>query len=238
MSLADRIAGAIGARKSGGWWRTSTAHCHGGDTAGGLAFRSPSGDPDRLDVRCYSRSCHETTEGRNRARDNLRAAAGLPAWQPTRPDGHRAAQRPTGGIYRYKSSSAPENAATDAQRAPGGGTAEYAARMWAAASNPGTTPSANHPVGLWIRDRGVWPTDQPLPEAVRWLPREQLPRGSAMNPKSTAAGALVLAMRPLSDLVGEVRKVGLVAIDERGRKAFHWEGGRDINALTAPIAGA
>lgn len=87
MSIADRIAGALGARKAGGWWRTSTAHCHGGDTAAGLAFRSPDDDPDKLIVRCYSRSCHETLEGLNRARDNLRAAAGLAPWQPSRTHG-------------------------------------------------------------------------------------------------------------------------------------------------------
>ena len=87
MSIADRIAGALGARKAGGWWRTSTAHCHGGDTADGLAFRSPDDDPDKLIVRCYSQSCHETLEGLNRARDNLRAAAGLAPWQPSRAHG-------------------------------------------------------------------------------------------------------------------------------------------------------
>ena len=74
MSIADRIAGALGARKAGGWWRTSTAHCHGGDTVNGLAFRSPGDDPGKLNVRCYSRGCHETFEGLNRTRDNLRVA--------------------------------------------------------------------------------------------------------------------------------------------------------------------
>lgn len=88
MSIADRIAGALGARKTGGWWRTSTAHCHhGGDTVDGLAFRSPDDDPDKLIVRCYSRGCHETLEGLNRARDNLCAAAGLLPWQPSRTHG-------------------------------------------------------------------------------------------------------------------------------------------------------
>ena len=90
MTIANRIAGAIGARKSGGWWRTSTAHCHGGDTAAGLAFRSPDDDPDKLIVHCYSRRCHENLEGLNHARDNLRAAAGLPRWEPSK--AHDAAQ--------------------------------------------------------------------------------------------------------------------------------------------------
>ena len=84
MSIADRIAGALGARKAGGWWRTSTAHCHGGDTADGLTFRSPSDDPEKLIVHCHTHECHKTTEARNRARDNLRAAAGLDPWQPSR----------------------------------------------------------------------------------------------------------------------------------------------------------
>lgn len=41
MSIADQIASAIGARKAGDFWHTTTAHCHGGDTTDGLAFRSP-----------------------------------------------------------------------------------------------------------------------------------------------------------------------------------------------------
>ena len=67
MSIADRIAGALGARKAGGWWRTSTAHCHGGDNTAGLAFRSPDDDPEKLIVYCHTRACHKTAEGRNRA---------------------------------------------------------------------------------------------------------------------------------------------------------------------------
>ena len=218
MSLADRIAGVIGARKSGDWWRTSTMYCHGGDTAGGLAFRSPDDDPDKLLVRCYSRNCHESVEGRNRARDNLRAAAGLPRWQPaeTYRQRTRTTQKAATGT---KSPNQPETAH---RRAQGGDTAAYASRLWATSSNPGTAPSPDHPVGLWLRERGVWPADMPLPESVRWLPGAQLPAG---KDDSTAVGALIVAMRPLDDPAGAVRKVALVAIDKTGRKAQHWDNG-------------
>ena len=119
MSLADRIAGTLGARKAGGWWRTSTAHCHGGDTADGLAFRSPNDDPENLFVYCYSRNCHESMEGRNRARDNLRAAAGLPPWQPSR--AYSSAQTVKDGQKQRKGSGIPykrPNAVTDGPRQP------------------------------------------------------------------------------------------------------------------------
>lgn len=42
MSIAGQITGAIAARKSGGWWRTSTAHCHGGG-ADGLGLEGAGG---------------------------------------------------------------------------------------------------------------------------------------------------------------------------------------------------
>ena len=226
MNIADQIASAIGARKAGGWWRTSTAHCHGGDTAGGLAFRSPRDDPDRLSVHCYSQHCHETKEGRNRARDNLRAAAGLPSWQPAGPQS--GPQRRSGSWKQRKdreTPSRPQNAATGAQGRTGGDTAAYAARMWAAAAVSTGRAAPDHPVSLWLADRGLWPAGDPLPEAVQWLPRSTayFPSGWANSP---AVGALVLAMPRLDAPLADPRKVHLVAIDAQGRKAQHWQGGR------------
>ena len=237
VTLADQIAGAIGARKSGGWWRTSTAHCHGGDTAGGLAFKSPTDNPDRLDVRCYSRNCHETTEGRNRARDNLRAAAGLPRWDPS--SAHGARRRRAGGTApaRANASLQTQNAATAPQRRPGGDTAAYAAKLWAAAAvSTGRAPE-HHPVSRWLADRELWPAGEALPETVRWLPRsvDCFPRGRDDSP---TAGVLVLAMPQLGAPLVDPRKVHLVAIDAQGRKAQHWDGGKGDKRTFGPDASA
>ena len=227
MNIADQIAGAISARNSGGWWRTTTAHCHaGGDTRDGLAFRSPDDDPNKLIVHCYSRSCHETKEGRNRARDNLRGAAGLPPWQPASPQSD--AQGHSGNWKQRKdreTPSSPQNAAAGAQGRTGGDTTAYAARMWAAAAVSTDRAAPDHPVSLWLADRGLWPAGEALPETVRWLPRSTdcFPRG---RPDTPAAGALVLAMLRLDAPLANPCKVHLVAIDAQGRKAQHWTGGR------------
>ena len=222
MTLADTIAAAIGARRSGGWWRTTTAHCHGGDTADGLAFRSVD---EKLTVRCFTHSCHETLEGLNRARDNLRAAAGLPAWQPSTA-GHKSTQGgPRQGGPGHKGpqgSLGPERK----QTAPEQRTADYAAKLWAAAAVSTGQAPAHHPASRWLREKalgGLWPSGEPLPEAVRWLPKEQMPRG---RPDSQAAGAVVLAMRRLDFPLADPHKVHLVAIDAQGHKAQHWPGER------------
>ena len=233
MTLADTIAVAIGAKRSGGWWRTTTAHCHaGGNTRDGLAFRSPDDDPDKLIVHCYSRSCHESLEGRNRARDNLRQAAGLPPWQPlahshkATPDGHRRRRTGRRKVPAGGSLLGPKTPSKGAGGAPDSDTATYAAQLWtAAAVSTGQAP-AHHPVSRWLADRGLWPPGVPLPEAVRWLPREKMPTGKGVRPDSTAAGALVMAMRRLDAPLADPRKVHLVTIDADGRKAQHWTGGR------------
>ena len=83
-------------------------------------------------------------------------------------------------------------------------------------------------MGLWLRERKLWPGDEPLPAAVRWLARDQLPKGHEARSDSTAAGALVLAMRSLAEVGSSdpPGKVHLVTIDARGRKAQHWQGKR------------
>ena len=231
MSLADTIASAIGARQSGGWWRTSTAFCHGGDTADGLAFRSPDEEPDKLIIRCFSHGCHESLEGLNRARDNLRQAAGLSPWQPSAP-GHRATtdgnrQRRTGRRV-PTSNPDPKTPRKGVRGTPDGGTATYAVQLWTVATvSTGKNPEY-HPVSRWLADKapgGLWPPGVPLPEAVRWLPREKMPAGKDVRSDSKAAGAVVLAMRRLDAPLLDPRKVHLVSIDADGHKAQHWTGG-------------
>ena len=203
MSIADQIASAIDARKSGDWWRTSTEHCHGGDTVDGLAFRSPDEEPDKLIIRCFSHGCHESLEGLNRARDNLRQAAGLSPWQPSAP-GHRATtdgnrQRRTGRRV-PTSNPDPKTPRKGVRGTPDGGTATYAVQLWTVATvSTGKAPEY-HPVSRWLADKapgGLWPPGVPLPEAVRWLPREKMPAGKDVRSDSKAAGAVVLAMRRL-----------------------------------------
>ena len=41
---------------TGGWWRTSTQYCHGGDNPTDLVFRD--GKDGRLIVHCHSKGCH------------------------------------------------------------------------------------------------------------------------------------------------------------------------------------
>ena len=222
MTLADTIAAAIGARRSGGWWRTTTAYCHGGDTADGLAFRSVD---ERLAVRCFTHGCHETLEGLNRARDNLRAAAGLPAWQPSvagQKTAHGGPRRGRAGHKAPQGSPGPKRA----QTAPEQRTADFAEKLWAAAAVSTGQAPVHHPVSRWLAGKaegGLWPSGEPLPEAVRWLPRKRMPRG---RPDSQAAGAVVLAMRRLDAPLADPRKVHLVAIDAQGLKAQHWPGKR------------
>ena len=81
----------------------------------------------------------------------------------------------------------------------------------------------------WLTDKapgGLWSPDVPLPEAVRWLPREKMPAGKNVRSDSKAAGAVVLAMRRLDAPLLDPRKVHVVAIDADGRKAQHWTGDR------------
>lgn len=76
MALADTIAAAISAKRAG-WWRTSTAICHGDDSADGLAFRSSDDDPDKLIICCFSRGCHERVGSRYSAETTYAKRQGL-----------------------------------------------------------------------------------------------------------------------------------------------------------------
>ncbi|MCY4083153.1 MAG: toprim domain-containing protein [Caldilineaceae bacterium] len=224
---------------SGGWYRTSTAICHGGDNKTALSFQDghrPGDSP--LRVHCHSHNCDPTV-----IRHALQQATGLwlcrcdacfaafRAGQP--PPGADAtplqgAQQTSGGSRRSQRANRclnPKSAENGAQGRSGLGqgndTDAYAAELWAAAQPSTTGPAPQHPASKWLAERGLWPPADPLPESVRWLPRRhrRFPRG---RPDSTAGGALVMAMRPLDNPAAPPRKIQLVTIDKTGAKAYHW----------------
>lgn len=237
---------------SGGWYRTSTALCHRGDNQHALAFRDgerPGESP--LRVYCHSHNCDPTAirhalqqaTGLRLCRcDACFAAyrAGLPppgtdtadTAAPSAPPPQRA-QPPSGRPRKQPRTPLPATAKTAHTAAPHSrpdavqskDTSAYAAALWAAAQ-PSAGPAPQHPAANWLAQRSLWPPAQPLPQSVRWLPRthRRFPRG---QPGSTAAGALVMAMRPLHDPLAPPRKIQLVAIDPTGAKAPHWPGNAD-----------
>ena len=224
---------------SGGWYRTSTAICHGGDTRHGLAFQDgerPGDSP--LRVHCHSHNCDATT-----IRHALQQATGLwacicrdcrEAFRAGQPplDANatplKSAQQASGAPRRPKRPDRhfdPKNTQTGAQSrtgpSQGKDTSTFAAELWAAARASTSGPAANHPAAQWLVERDLWPAGETLPEAIRWLARDhrKFPRG---QPHSAAVGALVMAMRPLDHPTAPPRKIQLVAIDKTGRKAHHW----------------
>jgi len=86
---AARIADLLPHRVSfeRGWFWTSTAVCHGGQSDG-LAFRQRP-DGQGIDVRCHTRGC-----GRGVIVTELEALVGLPIWTAYEPVGDAAAQAP------------------------------------------------------------------------------------------------------------------------------------------------
>ena len=239
---------------SGGWYRTSTALCHGGDNQYALAFRDgerPGESP--LRVYCHSHNCdadairHALQQATGLRLCRCRACfaayrAGLPPPGPDIVDTDTAApsttppqraQPPLGRPKKQLRTPLPTTAKTAHTAAPPGRPASpqnkdgsaYAAALWAAAQ-PSAGPDPRHPAAIWLAQRSLWPPAEPLPHAVRWLPRShrRFPRG---QPGSTAAGALVMAMRPLDDPLAPPRKIQLVAIDATGAKARHWPDNTD-----------
>ena len=73
---AGRIANLVPQRVSfeRGWFRTSTAICHGGDEPDGLAFRQRP-DGNGIDVRCHTGGCT-----RAHAVTAIEGVIGLPIW--------------------------------------------------------------------------------------------------------------------------------------------------------------
>lgn len=234
---------------SGGWYRTSTALCHGGGTRHGLAFRDGErAGESPLRVYCHSHNCDAAA-----IRHALQQATGLrlcrcdacfAAFRAGRPPpGADAtsllgAQRPSGDLRARTGTPLPKTAQIalrDAQGRSGAAqskdTGAYAAALWAAAQ-PSAGPGPRHPAAMWLAQRSLWPPGEPLPEGVRWLPRShrRFPRG---RPDSDAAGALVMAMRPLDDPAAAPRKVQLVAVDTAGAKARHWPDDADKRTFGA-----
>ncbi|MCY4091406.1 MAG: hypothetical protein OXF62_11360 [Caldilineaceae bacterium] len=237
---------------AGGWYRTSTAVCHGGDSKDALSFRDGERPGDApLRVHCHSHNCDATA-----IRHALQQATGLwlcrcdacfaafragqppPGANATPLHGARSTQIGPGGSRRYFDTPSAQNGAQSRSGpAQGKDTNAYAAELWAAAQPSTVGPAANHPAAQWLLERDLWPAAEPLPESVRWLARShpKFPRG---QPGSTAAGALVMAMRPLDNPNAPPRKVQLVAIDQDGRKARHWPDKKDKRTYgTGPAYG-
>lgn len=235
-ATAQQLAAALQAgghpvSHSGGWHRTRGV-CHGGDAPTTLAFR----DGERAGESPLLVRCHKCGASSTAIRHALQATTGLPlcrcrdCWQAWRASqtvhgpSNRALPAETGANKSAESRSkrkSGQNRGGDSAQTERT-TSDYAAQLWNAGAVSTGNALADHPVRQWLRRFGVWPDVQPLPDGVRWLHRNRLPRGSAPSP---AAGALVLAMRPLSDPAAAVRKVQLVAITTDGGKAQHWQNG-------------
>ena len=87
---AGRIAGLIPQPVSfeRGWFRTSTAICHGGDEPDGLAFRQRP-DGNGIDMRCHTGGCT-----RGQVVTALEGAAGVPIWTAYEPVAETTARAP------------------------------------------------------------------------------------------------------------------------------------------------
>lgn len=235
---------------SGGWYRTSTAICHGGDNKTALSFQDghrPGESP--LRVHCHSRNCDPIA-----IRHALQQVTGLwlcrcdvcfaafragqppPGADTTSP---LSAQQASGNLRRPERAKrylSPKNIENGAQSRPEPGqskdTNAYAAELWAAAQASTMGPASQHPASKWLAERSLWAPAEPLPESVRWLARHhrKFPRG---RPDSTAVGALVMSMRPLDNPAAPPRKIQLVAIDKTGRKARHWQDNTDKHTYGA-----
>ena len=84
--VAQRIPHPVAFER--GWFRTSTAVCHGGEEPGGLAFRQRP-DGNGIDVRCHTGGCtraHLVTA--------LEGVVGLPIWTAYEPVAETAAGVP------------------------------------------------------------------------------------------------------------------------------------------------
>lgn len=219
---------------------TSTQICHGGDSKDklGLAY-----DPDKRLWRghCLTGNCSQAA-----ILHGLQEATGLAvcrcdlcfhAWREsaqTAPGGHFPSN-PTHTLRSGVNKDTESRSKRKSGQNHSGDTAAYAARLWEAARVSTGAMQADHPVAQWLADRALWPPGVQLPDGVRWLPRAAycFPHG---RDGSTAAGALVLAMRPPDDPLGPVRKVQLVAIGQDGGKAQHWPDGDKRTFGQAPTA--
>ena len=204
MSVAEQIAIAVGAaRRADGRYETSTLHCHGGDNPTQLVFTDAEGGG--VNVWCYTRNCTKTREGRNRARENLRKAAGLPVFRRGKyrlPGMANAARRVT-----------PTKTDAGAQK-----RWRDAAMVWEFAKVSLSGPDPDSPAGKWLLRFHAWPLGFMLPDAIRWLSESQvrsLPQ--RVNPGADVGGAFVMGMRRWGET--RIRKVAIVAVTRDGDKA-------------------
>ena len=220
--LDKRIAAAINAQYRDGWYMTSTKYCHGGDSENQLHFRS-NDHPDSLVVVCHTKGCHKSKEGLNRARDNLRKAANVPAFKPSR---RTTMKKPIPQILNGKPKSPiPPRTEKLPQQ-------EQAQQIWNAGIASGDSgPSYNSPAGKWNYRFGAWPMIEKYPNSLRWLtPRllDELEIRKRMNEKEDIAGAFVLNCH---EWQGETQKVGLAAITSDGKAAKNAFVGKDKRVI-------
>ena len=223
LATAAEVAGRLpGTRREGDGYRTR-GYCHGSQDkpdSASVVFKDPPRPGEQsLHVHCFK--CNpQTPAERDAIRHALQKASGLPICAC--PDCRQAARAPDRPGYGRSRQRMPNT--MKRQTAPGKNTAGYATQLWQQAIAVDRAPRPDTPIARWIADRGLWPPDQPLPSAVRVLTRNHLPAGRQVRPNSNAAAALVLAMRPLGNPSAVPKKVQLVAIDDDGRKAQHWQG--------------
>lgn len=86
-----------------------------------------------------------------------------------------------------------------------------ARRMWA------RTEPAPDTVRRYLAGRGVWPPHWPVPDAVRWLPGDELQR-LPWKPENRPPGAAAGAMAFLYTRGTEIAAVELEALDDEGRR--------------------
>ena len=201
LAAAAEVAARLpGTRREGDGYRTR-GYCHGsGDkpSSASLIFSDPPRPGEQsLHVHCFK--CKpQTPAERDVIRHALQKATGL---QLCRCRAYCQAHRAGQPFTATPRAQAPVTTQPPPRRRSKSDTAAYAAELWAAARPSTSGPAEQHTVGRWLAARKPpirWPAGRPLPETVRWLARSHriFPRG---QPDSPAVGALVMAMRPLSN---------------------------------------
>lgn len=169
-------------------------------------------DPERYDQRGIERRWRGFRAGGGVSLGTLYHMARQHGWQPRR--GTPTGGKPFDPWTRYRKRSGHPRGDTDEDKQK----QAQAAQIWAAAQPSTQGPPANSPPGLWLKRFHVWPLGERLPDAMRWLDRSRMGViPVSQDPRSDAAGALVIGMRRWGD--STIRKVAIVAITHNGDKA-------------------